>query len=169
MTFGLFAAGYHDTPEKLHVAQIIGIVVMFVATVVALALAMRARRAQYPADRDWTYGSALGTGVLVAVWGTLFGAIIGYIYMAFVNPQLSDVIYQMQVTKLEEKGLSADKIAQAEKIMRMFLSPIVLTIGNAIQSIVLAVIFSLIVAIFFRKPLPAAPLAAEPASPPPMV
>lgn len=67
LTFGLFLAGLHDTPEKLHLAQPITIAVMVIASIALFALAMRARRAQYPSNREWTYGSAFGTGVLTAL------------------------------------------------------------------------------------------------------
>lgn len=170
LTFGLFLAGLHDTPEKLHVVQPITIGVMVVASIVLFALAMRARRAQYPTNREWNYGPALGTGALTAMWSALFSAVVSYVYFALVNPQFSDVLYQMQVAKLEEKGMSSAQIEQAEKFMRMFMSPVVLTISSLIQSFIIGVIFSLIIAIFFRKPLaPAIPSVESSAATPPPV
>lgn len=168
LTFGLFLAGLHDSPDKLHVAQPVSIVVMLAASITIFALAMRSRRAQYPSDREWSYGAAFGTGALTAVCAAVLGAIVSYIYFALVNPQFSDVLYQMQVTKLEEKGLGAAQIEQAEKVMRMFMSPIVLTISSLIQAIIGGVILSLIIAIFFRKPLATVPPPFEPAATPPL-
>lgn len=104
----------------------------------------------------------------------MLGAIVSFVYFALVNPQFSDVLYQMQVTKMEEKGLSSTQIEQAEKIMRIFLSPIVLAISGIIQSMIGGVILSLIIAIFFRNPpVPELPNvetgAAVPPPPPPSV
>lgn len=157
LTFGLFFAGFHDTPEKMHGSRWIAFSIGTIATVIALVLAMRAQRAAYPANKQWTYGSALGTGVLTGLWSAVFGAVFMYLYVGIINPNFRDVLHQMQVHAMEAKGLSADRIAQSERVLNIFLSPLAVTIAQFVNGVVGTVILSLIVAIFVRKPLAAVP------------
>jgi hypothetical protein len=151
LNFGLFFAGFHDTPEKLHSVQWVQGTFGLVATLVALVLAMRARRAEYPADQAWTYGSAFGAGELTAMWGILFGAIFSLIYFLVVNPQFSEVVYQMQVQQMELKNVPASAISQAEPIMRRMTSPYLMTAMNSVVGLFICTLLALIVAIFFRS------------------
>ncbi len=161
-TFGLYFAGFHDAPEKLQVAQWIGSGVGIVAAVVCTALAMRERRAEYPMENEWGYGSALGVGILTGVVAAVFGAILAYIYFGIVNPQFSDVVYQAQVAKMEQKGMSSAQIDAASGMMRKMMGPVAMTVFQLIGSIVWSVILSLIVAIFFRRRTTITPAEVEP-------
>jgi hypothetical protein len=153
LTFVMFFAGFHDTAEKMQsgVAQTIGMVVPLAIAVTCLILAMRDKRANTPPDANWGYGSALGVGVLTGLFGALLGAVFAYIYFAFINPNMTEVIYQMQVAKMEEKGMSAEQIGNAESMMRKMMSPIMMTVFQTLMGIVWGVILSLIIAIFFRR------------------
>jgi hypothetical protein len=164
LTYGLFFAGYHDAPEKLQVAQWIGSGGGILASIVFTALAMRERRAEYPANREWGYGSAFVTGLLAGLVGAVLGAILAYIYFAFVNPGFNEIVYQAQVAKMEAKGMSSAQIEQASGMMRKMMSPVVMVIFQVIAGAVWSTILSLIVAIFFRN-RPAAAYAAEPNTP----
>lgn len=153
LTFVMFLAGYHDTAEKMQTvfAQVVGAVVPLAIGISCLALAMREKRAETPADRDWGYGSALGTGVLTALFGSLIGLVTAYVYFAFINPHMGDVLYQVQVAKMEAKGASADQIERAEPMMRKFMTPVAMTLFQSVLGFIWGVILALIVAIFFRK------------------
>lgn len=167
ITFGLFFAGFHDTASKFQVGQWIGSGFGLLTGIVCLALAMRERRAEYPVNRTWGYGPAVGTGVMTGLWAVLFGAVLAYVYFAIVNPNFGEFTYQMQVAKLQAKGMTPSQIEAASGVMRKFLSPVVMTIFQAIGGFVWSVILALIVAIFFRKPV----AVAEPSeleTPPPV-
>jgi hypothetical protein len=151
VTYGLFFAGYHDTPEKLQASSWISTVVGVLAAVTCLALAMRERRAQHPVDQSWGYGSAFGTGVLTGLWAALFGAVLAYVYFAIINPQFGETVYQAQVAKMEAKGASSSQIDAASGFMRKFVSPVAMTLVQGIGGFIWSVILSLLVAIFFRK------------------
>jgi len=166
-TFALFFAGYHESPEKVQATQWVGTVVGIVAGVVFTWLAMRERRAEYPADKTWSYGSALGTGVLTAVVAAVTGAIVTYVYFSFINPAMADHIYQLQVMKMQAKGMSDDQIQRAAPMMKMFMSPGVMCAMQIVFGIVAGTVVSLIVAIFVRQPLPRFE-TAEMATPPPV-
>jgi hypothetical protein len=153
LTFILFFAGFHDSAEKMGsgVAQTLGIVGPLLIAIVCLALAMRDKRANTSTDSPWGYGSALGTGVLTGLFSTLLGAIFAYIYLAFLNPEMPNVMYEMQIAKMEEKGTPPEQIEAAEGMMRTMLSPGVMTLFQSIVGFLWTVILSLIIAIFYKS------------------
>ena len=155
LTLGLYFAGFHESVEKLQSGQNIGAVLGIAILVTALALGMREKRANAPAETEWGYGSAFGTGVAIAAFSALFSAVFSYLYLAVINPNFPELVFQAQQAKMEAKGLSATQIANAEPMMRKFMSPIVMTLMGSIMNFIFGLIFSAIVAIFFRQPRPA--------------
>jgi hypothetical protein len=167
LTFVMFFAGFHDSPEKMQsgLARTISSVGPLAIAITCLALAMRDKRGTTPLDQTWGYGSALGTGVLTALVGAFVGAIFAYVYFAYINPNMADVVYQMQVAKMEANGTSADQIEKAEPMMRKFMSAPGMTLFQTFFGFLSGVVLSLIVAIFFRKrkiPLTEADLQVPP-------
>lgn len=167
VTYGLFFAGYQDTPEKMQASQWVAPTVGLIVAILFLALAMRDRRAQQPIEQPWTYGSAVGAGVMTGLWAALIGAVFTYVYLAIINPQFRDVLAQVQTAKFEAKGLSESQIETAQRFSSRFTTPVVMTILGAIGSFCGSVVISLIVAIFFRRREVAAP-PLETAAPPPV-
>jgi hypothetical protein len=153
LTFTLFFTGYHDSVEKMQsgFAQTVAVVVPLLIAVACLALAMREKRSNTPADQTWGYGSAFGVGVLTALFGALFSAIFAYIYFKFLNPGMAEVMYDMQVAKMEQQGLSSQQLEGAEKVMRMMLSPAAMTLFQTFSGFLITVVIALIVAIFFKR------------------
>lgn len=169
LTFVMFFAGLHDSPEKMQsgLAQTIGIIGPLAIAITCLSLAMRDKRRNTPPDESWSYGSALGTGVMTALFGAMLGAIFAYIYFAYLNPNMPEVIYQTQVAKMEASGKSADQIERAEPMMRKFMSAPVVAIIQSVVGFIWGVILSLIIAIFFRRRVIASD-AADLRVPPPL-
>jgi hypothetical protein len=158
LTYGMYFAGYHDTAEKMQSVQWIQICIGIIATVVLMALAIRERRTEYPTEQTWGYGSAFGTAVLTGLVSVVLGGILSYIYFAFVNPQFSEIVYQAQVLKMEQKGIPSSQIDAASGMMRKFTSPAVMIIFQVIIGCIFSALFALIIAIFFRNrdtPVPA--------------
>lgn len=151
LTLLLFFAGFHDSGEKMKLAQWIGGLGGVAIGVTCLTLAIREKRALFPVDADWGYGAALGGGVLTGLWASLFGLVTAYVYFAILNPGFSDVIYQTQVTAMEARGMTAAQIERAEPMMRKWMSPIVMTIMQGFMGFIWSVLLSLLVAIFLRK------------------
>ena len=163
VTFVFYFAGFHDNAEKMASVQALGSITPLAIGITCLILAMREKRAHAPADSDWGYGSALGTGVLTGLFASLFGMVTAYAYFAFVNPHMTDVIFQMQAAKMEAAGMSAARIESAEPMMRKMMSPVVLTLMQGFMGFLFSLLLSLIIAIFFRaRPANASPLAEPP-------
>ena len=64
---------------------------------------------------------------------------------------MADVLYDMQMAKLEEQGSSSQQIEGAEKMMRMMLSPAVMSIFQTISGFLMTTVVALVVAIFFKN------------------
>lgn len=153
LNLAMFFAGVHDNPERIQsgIVQTISVVVPLAIAITCISLAMRDKRAITPPEANWSYGSALGTGTLVALFASLFGAVASYVYYAFINPNVSDIIYQAQVATMTAKGMTPDQIERAGGVMRKMLSPAVMTIFQTVMGFAWNFILSLIIAIFFRQ------------------
>jgi hypothetical protein len=163
ITLLLFFLGYHS-PEKLGTAQAIGTVVGVVASILAIVLGMRARRAELPPHEAFTYGRALGVGILVALFGGLFGALFQALYTTVINTGFNDTLIAYQTGKWEAAGMSAEQIEGAEKITRLMLNPALQVLFGLLFSALWGTIVSLIAAAILKRP--AAPISAPP---PPLV
>lgn len=151
VSLGFFFIGFHDKSESLQTSQNISLLLNSVIAIACILLAMREKRAAVPADQDWGYGSALGMGMLVSLWGTLFACVYTYAYFSFINPGIIDVMYQAQVVKMEEAGMSAADIAQAEPMMRKWMNPVFTTIISFFIIFFFNAVFSFISAIFVKN------------------
>lgn len=146
-----FIAGLHSSVEKMAATSWISSTLLFVLAVVVLYLGMAAKRTATPADRNWTYGSAFGTGAGIAVFAALFGLVFTYLYFALINPHMSEILYGVQVAKMEAKGMSSDQIEKAGSIMRAMMSPIGASLVGSLFGFIFDVLISLVVAIFVRR------------------
>ena len=163
VTFVFYFAGFHDTAEKMSSVQTLGSIAPLAIGITCLTLSMRAKRASAPVESEWGYGSALGAGVMTGLFASLFGMLTAYAYFAFVNPHMTDVIFQMQAAKMEAAGMSAARIESAEPMMRKMMSPLVLTLVQGFMGFCISVVLSLIIAIFFRE----RPVNSGPSTEPP--
>jgi hypothetical protein len=152
----LFFTGLHDTPAGMQTAQWLGGLAGLAITVAGLALAMREQRLQRAGDANWSYGSAWGYGVLTGLFGGLFGAVFAYLYFGVIHPGFADVVLEMQTERMADAGLAPAQIERAEPMVRKWLSPGLLSLTQAFSGFLLAVGLSLLVAITYRRPLPAA-------------
>ena len=150
VTFVLYFAGFHDNAEKMASVESVGLIALIAISVSCLSLAMRGKRAHAPTDSEWGYGSALGTGVLTGLFASLFGMVTAYVYFAFVNPHVTEVIFQLRTAAMEANGMTAARIESAEPMMRKMFSPVGLTLWQGFMGFFFSILFSLIIAIFFR-------------------
>jgi len=153
LTLILYLAGFHDSVEAMKSSRWIGIVGGLTIGATGLSLAMRASRAtqMLTAEQQWGYGQAVGTGVLAGLFSALFGFVFMFLYATVINSGFSDVLYQAQVEAMQAKGIPAEKIEAAEKTMRKFLSPLVLSLFQTVIGFVWSVLLSLVIAIFVKK------------------
>lgn len=158
----LFFLGFHNDLEKLKTGQLVGSIGALLITVVGLTMALKARRDEFTAEEGFGYGRALGTGALTSLWSSLLGAILTVIYAAGINPDMQEIIMENEIAKMEDQGVPASTIEQAEGIMTIMTSPAMMGVTNFIMGVLFGIIISLIVAAFVKRaPVDIAPPRIE--------
>jgi len=161
LNLALFFTGFHSDADKLGTAQTIATVIGLVITVAGVVLGTQARRAEKPATEAFTYGNALGAGVLICLFATLLGVVTNYVYMHLINPGMQDLLVQAQIAKWEAAGLTGDQIDNAEKVMRKMMHPALQAVFGLLIGVVFGTIISLVTSAFLRREAaPAVPSAA---------
>lgn len=164
VVLAVYFLGWHDTPDKLDLANAVQTVLALAIGVTCTVLGIKARRAELPASQDFGYGSALGAGVMITLFAALIGMFVQLIYGTVINPGLSDVIQQSQAAKMSEQGLSADKIEQIQKMTAIMWKPPVMAVIGFLSGMFFGTLISLVAAAFLKR----AAVDELHASPPPL-
>jgi len=130
------------------------------AAVVVFWLAMRAVREE-AADKSLSFGKGVLTGFLVSLYSGLIGVVYSFIHLEFINPNYLDYIIDAARQKWVEAGLDDAKMAAAEKFMRFFMSPPIMSISGLIMGLISGVIIALIMAAMLKRPPAGAPAPAS--------
>jgi len=157
LNLALYFLGFHSEVEKFGTAQWIGGLGGLAIVVVLIVLGTKARRNEVPLSEEFGYGRALGAGVMIVLFGALFGVVVNIVYMKFINPGMADLIVQVQSAKFEAKGMSGAQLEQAEKFTRMMTGPIISSIFNFFGGMIIGTIISLITAAFLKRSASAEP------------
>src|SRR5436190_20832879 len=75
-----YLLGLHSDPAKIGTAQTLGIVGGCAIGITCIVLGTKARRAEVPVTEDFSYGRALGAGVMIPLFAALFGIVTNYLY-----------------------------------------------------------------------------------------
>jgi hypothetical protein len=121
-----------------------------VVTIVVMWLRIKAVREEAQ-DKSLGYGKGVGTGVLIALYSGLIGAIYIFIHYTFINPSFADYAIDMLRQQWAAKGMSDSQIEVAEKFMRFVYKPAVLAILGVILSPLFGLVISLILSAFLKR------------------
>lgn len=157
MNLCLYFFGYHDDVDQIQSAQWIAMAVGLIITVGGLFLGIRAVRENSPV-KSLSFGRGVLAGLLIGLFSGIFGAVFTYIYGAIINPGYHDVLYELQVQKIQETGVSAAQVEGMEGMMRFFTGPV----WVAAASVFFAPIFSTIIALVLSAILKSAPAPQPP-------
>jgi hypothetical protein len=155
LTLILYFCGFHSDPAKLAAATWIGGLAGLTVAVTCIVLAVKARRAEVPANVEFGYGRALGVGVGVSAFAAFLSSIFMYVYYGYINPGFTDIVVQDKMAKLAASGMSGDRLEKTEAGMRMFMGPIPQAVTALIGGFVFGFVISLIVAAVLKRPAPA--------------
>jgi hypothetical protein len=155
-----FFLGFHSDVSKFLSTQWISTVASLAVTIACIAFGMKARRDQIDGGESFTYGRALGTGVLIALFATLFGSVSYFLYTNVVNPEFRDVLVQAQLTKLEASGTGGAQLEKAEKMIRVFMHPALQAAMGILMGLFWGTVISLIAAAFLKRPGAGVPASA---------
>jgi hypothetical protein len=98
-----------------------------------------------------SYGRSLGTGTLIALFGSIITAIFTVILFTYIAPELPEKILENAQQKFAEGGMSDDQVEQGLKMTRMFMSPVWLFLFSILTTVFWGFLFSLIISIFTKK------------------
>lgn len=98
-----------------------------------------------------SYGKALGTGVLVALFASIIYGVYFYLLTAVIDPGYIDQIYAATEEALLEKGNSEDQVEQMLDAAKQYMTPIMLLVSSVIGFVFWGTIFALITSIFVKK------------------
>ncbi len=123
-------------------------------TIVAYYFAYR----EFKEDGDgfMTYGQGLGIGTLSALFSSIISGVFMFVYISFINPNFLENVKQMQIVELEKQGLSDAQIEQAQPMMDLFTSPVMISVMAIAGGTFLGFIIALIMSAIFKKTNPQA-------------
>lgn len=105
-----------------------------------------------------SYGQGVGIAFWFALISSLISSVFTYIYIKFVDANFLEMIVDREITKMEEKGMTADQIDQAMPYIKMFTSAEAIFGFGLFFGILIAVIIGLLVTIFTQKKNPDFPV-----------
>lgn len=98
-----------------------------------------------------SYGSALGYGVLIALFAGIIVAVGNYTYWGFVDDGFIQFTMEQNEEKLYEAGLPDEQIEMQLEMSQKFMSPGIMSIFGLLGQVFMAFIISLIAAAFLKK------------------
>lgn len=155
----LFLCGLQSDISHLPAAQLVGGLGGLAIGLTLLILGIRAARAEIPPEQAFGYGRAVGAGFAIQAFASVFAAVATYVYGAFINPHLSELILQSQAEKAEARGMTSEQIERMQGMTRMFVGPAGQAISALVGTLVIGGIIVLIVAAFLKRSGERDPLA----------
>ena len=153
----LFIAGFQSDVAHIMSTRWAGFGAGVVFAIVLLGLAIKARRDAVPPEEAFGYGWALWAGIATQLFASGFGFITAYLYVAFINPALPDLLLRAQSEKMEAMGRPMSD--QQAAMMRHFVGPLAQGISTFFLTLVIGTLLAFILAIFLRRSAPRDPLA----------
>lgn len=115
-----------------------------------IALSMRTYRDKN-AEAGVTYGRALGLGTLQSLFASLILAFFTFVLFKLVDKTLMDKLFAFTEEQLMHSGISEKQIDTMMSMSRKFTTPLTYSLGQIFTLTFMGFIFSLILAIFFKK------------------
>lgn len=93
-----------------------------------------------------TFGEGFKMSWVALIVSSLLTGIYSYILLAFVSPELVDMMIQQQYDEMLESGMQADQAKEAMKFVQMFMKPAVIGVMAGVFGSIFSVIWALIAA-----------------------
>lgn len=142
-----FFLGYQT--DKMNSGAWFGFVPL-VVSIVILILGIKAVREEQE-GKYLTYGKGVGTGVLIALYSGLIGAVYTYIHFTYVNPNFSEYLIESSRVAGAAAGMQESQMEGTEKITRMMTKPWVQSLFGLLLGIFISLILSLIISAFLKR------------------
>lgn len=118
--------------------------------IAGIALAMRTYRDNNP-EAGVTYGRALRLGTLQSLFASLILAFFTFVLFQLVDKTLIDKFFSFMEGQLLSKGTPENQIDTIMSFYKKIMTPLSFSLGQILTVTFMGFIFSLILAIFFKK------------------
>jgi hypothetical protein len=93
-----------------------------------------------------TFGKGLNVGILTSVVIALAMIVLTYLQVAFINTDIMDQIFEMQIAQMEDRGMDDAAIEQAMSVMGFMRSPWFIAVAAGFGQFIFGFIMALIAA-----------------------
>jgi hypothetical protein len=97
------------------------------------------------------YAKSLGTGVLIAFFGSIIVAFYTYIFFNFIDPALIDQMLEMSRQQMIERGMPDDQVEMAVEMSGKFMTPGWMFAFSILGVTFMGFLFSLIASAFLKR------------------
>ncbi|ALJ01782.1 hypothetical protein DC20_22190 (plasmid) [Rufibacter tibetensis] len=101
-----------------------------------------------------SYGQGLGIGAILGSIAGVLGGVFSAIYTTFIDNTILEKAMEMEVQKMEERGLSDEQIEKAVEVAQMFSGPLAMIILSILLYTIGAFFLSLIIAAIMKRNRP---------------
>jgi hypothetical protein len=99
-----------------------------------------------------TFGQSFSTGFLTGLFAAILTAIFSYFFMSYLGEDFIETLLEKTMTELESNpNLTDEQIDQTMNMTRKFMTPGIMTAFSFFGSAIVALILSLIAAIFTKR------------------
>ena len=102
-------------------------------------------------EEGLSYSRALGLGTLVALFGAILTACFNYILYQYIEPGLIEKMLAAMEEKMLAQGYKDEMVEKMLGAQKGFMTPAILSFAQVFSVTLMGFIFSLILAIFFKK------------------
>ena len=128
-------------------------IIQMVVYVGAIVLAIKEHR-ENDLGGYISFGRAFTVGILTTLVLAIINAVWTYIFMAFIAPDMMDMMMDAQMQGMADSGMDEDAIEQAMEMSKGFMSPGMIAVMSIFGSLFMGAIISLIVAAIMKKNSP---------------
>jgi hypothetical protein len=102
-------------------------------------------------EKGLSYGRALGFGTMISLFASLIYAFYTFVLYKIIDHGLLDKLLVFMEEKMLKTGSTENQIELIMNMYKKILTPLTLSIGQILGVTFMGFLFSLIIAIFFRK------------------
>jgi hypothetical protein len=124
--------------------------ISYVILIAGIALAMRTYKESH-SEAGVTYGRALGLGTLQTLFASVILAFFTFVLFKLVDKTLIDKLFAFTEEQLLRSGVSENQIDTMMTMSKKFTTPLTYSLGQIFTFTFVGFVFSLILAIFFKK------------------
>jgi len=98
-----------------------------------------------------SYGRALGSGVLITLFGAVIQSFFTYVFFTYISPESLTLMLDTMEQAFIDQGQSEEQIAATMQMTKQFMGPTTLAISGIFSAMLWGLILSLVSAAFVKR------------------